>query len=45
MKYDVEMNGMVVNEEDRETAADAAAKILQVYGEKLRKLKEEESDG
>jgi len=45
MMYDVEIKGMELNDEDRGTAEKSMAKILQTYSEKLRKLKEEESDG
>ncbi|MBQ9871003.1 MAG: hypothetical protein IJM27_03650 [Eubacterium sp.] len=45
MKMDVEIKGMYLNEENHEAAKESTAKILQAYSEKLRKMKEEESDG
>ena len=45
MSYEVEVKGMKLNEENRETANESTARILQAYSEKLRKLKEEENDG
>jgi len=45
MMYDVEIKGMELNDEDRGAAENGLAKILSTYSEKLRKLKEEESDG
>ncbi len=45
MSYEVEVKGMQLNEESRETTNESTARILQVYSEKLRKLKEEENDG
>ena len=45
MSYEVQVKGMKLNEENREMASESTARILQVYSEKLRKLKEEENDG
>ena len=40
MKYGVEIKGMELNEEDLESTKNSTSKILQVYSEKLRKMKE-----
>ena len=45
MSYEVEVKGMKLNEENRDVASENTARILQVYSEKLRKMKEEENDG
>lgn len=44
MKNGIVIKGMELIEEDREAAQNSTARILKVYSEKLRKLKEEESD-
>ena len=44
MKNGIVIKGMELIEEDREAAQNSTARVLKIYSEKLRKLKEEESD-
>ena len=44
MKNGIVIKGMELIEEDREAAQNSTARVLKIYSEKLRKLKEEESN-
>ncbi len=45
MKMDIEIKGMKLIDEDREAAKSNAARILQAYSDKLKKMKGEDNNG